>query len=326
MSEVTDLPAIESTPTQNSTKLVTSGGIFAALAQKAAAVHSHVMSDITGLVDALAAKADAIHSHVMTDITGLTDDLAAKMNSMTVDSSPANNADHLVSSKGVYNALAGKMDTMTVDNTPTANSNNLVKSGGVYAAIQAALQPAINVFAQYLGSSSQILSISQTGTLPLGIFIIEMPVKRYSYRDADFVGGTSIVVRFEIYGNTNAKIYYNDALFAHKTGNDWTVDYNGSLLVPAYYGPAPSETEWIELTPEDETFNTGQKFYKIEVRGANYDIWQGGSTTRRVVATGNNIGDGVDFATDHGISTNYDNWPYEIEIDSTPDYTISAKS
>lgn len=53
-------------------------GLVAALAGKAASVHTHVMADITGLVDALAGKAAAAHTHVMGDVTGLVAALAGK--------------------------------------------------------------------------------------------------------------------------------------------------------------------------------------------------------------------------------------------------------
>ena len=45
------------------------------------------------------------HSHLMSEIEGLVSALAGKMDAKTIDSVPANNADHLVSSKGVYDAL-----------------------------------------------------------------------------------------------------------------------------------------------------------------------------------------------------------------------------
>jgi hypothetical protein len=47
------------------------------LAGKAPLVHSHAISDVTGLATALANKADASHAHVFADITGLNDALNA---------------------------------------------------------------------------------------------------------------------------------------------------------------------------------------------------------------------------------------------------------
>lgn len=51
------------------------------------------------------------HTHSTSEVDGLETALAGKMPLKTIDSAPANNADHLVSSKGVYTALAGKSNT-----------------------------------------------------------------------------------------------------------------------------------------------------------------------------------------------------------------------
>ena len=51
------------------------------------------------------------HHHSQDEIDGLETALAGMMPLKTIDSAPANNADHLVSSKGVYTALAGKSNT-----------------------------------------------------------------------------------------------------------------------------------------------------------------------------------------------------------------------
>ena len=46
----------DASPTASSTKAVQSGGVYTALAGKAASSHSHAQSDVTGLSDALAGK------------------------------------------------------------------------------------------------------------------------------------------------------------------------------------------------------------------------------------------------------------------------------
>jgi hypothetical protein len=46
-------------------------GLDAALAGKAASVHTHVTGDVTGLDTALAGKALTVHSHTIGDVTGL---------------------------------------------------------------------------------------------------------------------------------------------------------------------------------------------------------------------------------------------------------------
>lgn len=53
----------------------------------------------------------------------------------SIDDTPTENSDNLVTSGGVYSALTGKQDTLTFDDTPTLNSANPVKSGGVFSAI-----------------------------------------------------------------------------------------------------------------------------------------------------------------------------------------------
>ena len=60
------------------------------------------------------------HTHSQSEVSGLTTDLANKMDAKTIDSAPADNADHLVSSKGVYDALADKADI----NTPNSKIAN----------------------------------------------------------------------------------------------------------------------------------------------------------------------------------------------------------
>lgn len=49
-----------------------------ALAGKAASTHTHVESDVTGLVSDLAGKAASVHTHAESDVTGLVSDLAGK--------------------------------------------------------------------------------------------------------------------------------------------------------------------------------------------------------------------------------------------------------
>lgn len=77
--------------------------------------HSHLMSEITGLVDALAAKANAVPA-----------------GSPTGGIVIANTAGELSRSNKTLNDL---MPVMTIDSTPTASSPNLITSGGVKAAL-----------------------------------------------------------------------------------------------------------------------------------------------------------------------------------------------
>ncbi len=75
-------------------------GLAAALAGKAAAVHTHVAGDVDGLGTALAGKAAAVHSHVASDITGL---------SALLDSKAAASHSHGISSiAGLQEVLDAK--------------------------------------------------------------------------------------------------------------------------------------------------------------------------------------------------------------------------
>lgn len=130
--------------------------------------HSHLMSEITGLVDALAGKAPATHFHtsivnsghsatmdedgefsigctsVVISMDGVQGDIEVLQSNAdnlkralrNPDSTPTASSDNLVTSGGVAAALAAKMDNKTIDSTPTANSTNLVTSGGVKAALE----------------------------------------------------------------------------------------------------------------------------------------------------------------------------------------------
>lgn len=117
--------------------------------------HSHLMSEIEGLVSALAGKANAIGAGSPTGgiviantagellrspktISDLENAIAAKQNELTFDNTPTANSTNPVTSGGVKSALDNKQDTLTFDTTPTANSTNPVTSGGVKAAIQEA--------------------------------------------------------------------------------------------------------------------------------------------------------------------------------------------
>ena len=155
MSEVTDLPAIETTPTANSTKLVTSGGIFAALAQKAAAIHQHVMSDITGLIDALAGKANAQHTHdkieggsggytgsVEVTSSGIVKVSGSSAAEVEVGNAKVNVYEQSIEIKiGDTDILINASDLASFrllfepDTYPTADSPYMVTSGGIWSCI-----------------------------------------------------------------------------------------------------------------------------------------------------------------------------------------------
>lgn len=151
---------VDSTPTEGSSRMVTSGGVYAALQQAASQTHTHTVDQIIG---------------VMTTAQGGT-------GYSSVDTTPTSGSKKMVTSGGVYTALTGKANTShnhderytttseltnllggkantshshtmsnvtgtlpvskggtgntSVDSTPTANSTKMVTSGGVYAALQ----------------------------------------------------------------------------------------------------------------------------------------------------------------------------------------------
>ena len=108
-------------PTANSDKLITSGGVYSALAGKMD--NRQFDSEPTANSDKLITSG------------GVYSALSGKMDSRQFDSEPTANSDKLITSGGVYSALAGKMDNRQFDSEPTLNSTNLVTSGVVKAAL-----------------------------------------------------------------------------------------------------------------------------------------------------------------------------------------------
>ena len=151
---------IDSTPTENSTNMVTSGGVYAALQQAASQAHTHTVDDINGVMPttkggtgydsvdttptsgskkmvtsggvytALTGKANTSHNHDerYTQTSDLNTLLAGKA---------ASSHSHNVSDvNGTLPVSKGGTGNTSVDTTPTANSTKMVTSGGVYAALQ----------------------------------------------------------------------------------------------------------------------------------------------------------------------------------------------
>ena len=152
--------SVDTTPTSGSSKMVTSGGVYTALQAKAAASHTHTISEISGVVPvekggtgygsvdstptngsnkmvtsggvylALNGKANADHNHDSryTTTTALTSLLAGKSDTGHT---------HTVSDvSGVLTVAKGGTGYGSVDTTPTSGSSKMVTSGGVYTAIQ----------------------------------------------------------------------------------------------------------------------------------------------------------------------------------------------
>lgn len=167
MSEVTDLPAIDTTPTANSTKLVTSGGVAAALATKA--TPSDISTAIAGKADtttvnaALSAKADKVsgatnNNFAALDSNGNIKDSGKKTSDFATaghtHSEIALGEDNFVSATegeitigvsasgegGEVSITPSNIDNLeralqNPDSTPTLNSDKLVTSGGVKTAL-----------------------------------------------------------------------------------------------------------------------------------------------------------------------------------------------
>lgn len=170
---------IDSTPTENSTNMVTSGGVYAALQQAASHAHTHTVDDINGVMpttkggtgydsvdttptsgskkmvtsggvySALTGKANTSHNHDerYTRTSDLTTLLAGKA---------ASSHSHNVSDvNGTLPVTKGGTGNTSVDTTPTSGSTKMVTSGGVYSAIQTR------------AASSHTHSVDNiTGTLP----------------------------------------------------------------------------------------------------------------------------------------------------------------
>ena len=140
----------DDTPTEGSTDLITSGGVYTALTAK----QDTLSFD----------SAPTNNSTNPVTSGGVYTALGGKQDSLTIDSTPTENSTNPVQSGGVYTALGGKQDTLvgsgtgqniktinntnivgtgdisvqptlTFDSAPTNNSTNPVTSGGVYSAL-----------------------------------------------------------------------------------------------------------------------------------------------------------------------------------------------
>lgn len=101
--------SVDSTPTQNSTKMVTSGGVYNAIQNASPKSHVHSASDITSGALAVARGG-----------TGNT----------SVDTTPTQNSTKMVTSGGVYNALANKAASSHNHSAANITSGTLPLSRG----------------------------------------------------------------------------------------------------------------------------------------------------------------------------------------------------
>ena len=155
--------------------------------------HTHLQSEVSGLVSELEDKADKVHDHkrliftsgnqsavvkvskdssnnvqielAINDLAELEYERKAVLNWDNMenaqrafsnpDSVPTESSDNLVTSGGVAVALEGKQDTLTFDATPTAESTNPVTSGGVKAAIDDATKAVFGSMPYYITAAHE---------------------------------------------------------------------------------------------------------------------------------------------------------------------------
>ena len=140
----------DSTPINESTNPVTSGGIFDALSLKA------TNADLSALSNRVDEKANE------SSLESLSGIVANKQDTLTFDAVPMADSANPVKSGGVYSAVsakadastvsnlsntvndlgsvvAGKQDELTFDSTPTAGSSNPVTSSGIKSYVDSVL-------------------------------------------------------------------------------------------------------------------------------------------------------------------------------------------
>lgn len=150
----TESGVVDSVPREDSENLVTSGGVFAALEDKADKTDLDDKADIAttlagyGITDtytktetdnAITAEIEkldvsdaAVAGSYVTEVSEADGKISVVRE--TADATPTANSTKMLTSGGAKTALDAKQDTLTFDNAPTENSNNPVKSNGLYVA------------------------------------------------------------------------------------------------------------------------------------------------------------------------------------------------
>ncbi|MBQ4232657.1 MAG: hypothetical protein II699_05200 [Lachnospiraceae bacterium] len=122
ISNKQDRLTFDTTPTEGSTNVATSGGIFTALQRK--------QNQLTFDDMPLEGSTNPVTSG------GAFDALSVKQNKLIFDTTPTEGSTNPVTSGGVFDAFSVKQDKLTFDTTPTSGSMNPVTSSGIYEAIQ----------------------------------------------------------------------------------------------------------------------------------------------------------------------------------------------
>ena len=144
--------SVDSTPTSGSSKMVTSGGVYTALAGKAASDHTHT------------AYATTSHTHDYAP-SSHTHDYAA--------SSHNHSASNITS--GTLAVARGGTGNTSVDTAPTSGSTKMVTSGGVFTALanKFGTDNAAWVTGTYTGNGSTAAPLSiNLGFQPSAVFVV----------------------------------------------------------------------------------------------------------------------------------------------------------
>ena len=173
-AEVNAKIAADSTPTQGSTKLVTSGGVYAAIQD---VINSLVKDALPTQGSANYVTSGGVFTAIQNAVNTLNTTIATKQNALTFDTTPTENSVNPVQSGGIKTYVdtakgdvqrnlddyissnntrssaiegditalqTGKQNTLTFDQSPTLNSGNPVTSDGIARAIAGAT-PTIDI-------------------------------------------------------------------------------------------------------------------------------------------------------------------------------------
>ena len=142
-SEVNEKIVTDTTPTENSQHLVTSGGVYASIK---AVTDSLVKDTVPTANSHNYVESGGVYSAINDAINNLDNRFNAKQDKLNFDTTPTENSNNPVYSGGIYTALHtlrniielalnNKQNTLTWDNVPTLNSNNPVTSDGIANAL-----------------------------------------------------------------------------------------------------------------------------------------------------------------------------------------------
>lgn len=121
--------AVDTTVTQNSNAVVTSGAVYDALQNY---TPSGGGSSVTVDTEITSTSQNPVTSQAIYEALQNIPSGGGSGGSITVDTTITENSQNPVTSAAIYTALAGKQDTLTIDSTPTQNSINPIQSGAVY--------------------------------------------------------------------------------------------------------------------------------------------------------------------------------------------------